>query len=114
MSKLKRALIILLSIIFVMLIIPLISIEFASLDAGMLICLALFFVVNPLLSIFIGILSGKDFKHFWFSPVIIAVLFWIFSTLTFTSAFPIIYSVIYFAICLVSETITYLIAKKQR
>ena len=114
MSKLRRGLIILISIVIVMLIIPLLAIEFASPDSGMMICLLLFFIVNPALSVFIGVFAGKDLKYFWFSPIVVATFFRIFSTFTFTTAFPIIYSVIYFAICAVSETITYLITKKTR
>ncbi|MBR5479001.1 MAG: hypothetical protein IKU84_02380 [Clostridia bacterium] len=114
MSKLKRIFIILASIVFSMLVVPLIAINTAAPDAGMFICLLLFFVAYPALAIFIGILSGKDLKHFWFSPIILAVLFWIFATLTFTNAFPILYSAIYFAICSISEIITHLITKKQR
>jgi hypothetical protein len=111
MSRVKRSVIILALIAFFMLILPLITIQTVKADAGMLVTLLLFFVVHPAVSIAVGILAGKDMKFFWPSPIILAVLFWIFSYFTYEPAFPIVYSAGYFVICTISMVITWL-AKK--
>ena len=105
MKRTKRAIVITTSIIAVMLIIPLITVNTVKADAGMLVTMLFFFVVNHVLSVAMGILSGKDIKFFWFTPLLVAGLFWAFSSFTYVTAFPIIYSVIYFIICVVSMTI---------
>lgn len=102
----KRIVAILLIIIISMLIIPLIAISTVKADAGMLVNLLLFFVAYPAVSAWVGIISGKDIKHFWFTPLLIAVLFWVFSSLTYQTAFPIVYSTIYFIVCCISMVIT--------
>ncbi len=113
MKRLKKLVYMLITIIIVMLIIPLIAANTVKADAGMLIALVLFFVANPMLSVFIGIVSGKDIRFFWFMPIVIAILFWIFSSLTFKTAFPILYSAVYLIITAVSMCITWLIKRNN-
>lgn len=113
MKRLNKLIYMLISIIIIMLIIPLIAVNTVKADAGMLVAIALFFVVNPILSIFIGIASGKDIRFFWFMPIVIAILFWIFSSLTFKTAFPILYSAVYLIITAVSMCITWLIKRNN-
>ena len=114
MNRLKRFIIIL-SIIFVtMLIIPFITIHTIKAESGMAVTLILFFVVYPIVSVIIGILAGKDIKFFWFSPILVGVLFWVFACLAYQPAFPIVYSVIYFVICAISLLITWIITKKKK
>ena len=83
MKRTKRAIVIITSIIVVMLIIPLITVNTVKADAGMLVTMLLFFAVNPVLSVAMGILSGKDIKFFWFTPLLVAGLFWAFSSFTY-------------------------------
>lgn len=106
MNFAKRIIVILGLIIISMLIIPLIAVNTVKADAGMVVVLLLFFAVYPVISIWIGIISGKDIKHFWFAPILIAILFWVFSSLTYKTAFPVVYSVIYFIVCSISMLIT--------
>lgn len=113
MKIIKKTIYMLLLIFVVMLIVPLIAVNTVKADAGMLVAIALFFVVNPILSLFIGIASGKDIRFFWFMPIVIAILFWIFSSLTFKTAFPIFYSAIYLAISAVAMGIAWLINRKN-
>ena len=108
MSRVKRGSIILTVIVISMLIIPMITIHTVKADAGMLVTLLLFFAVHPIVSAVVGILAGKDIKFFWSCPVILAVLFRLFSCLAYEPAFPIVYSVAYFVICTISMIITWL------
>ena len=113
MSVLKR-LIMILSLLFgVLLVIPLITINTVKADAGMLVTLILFFIINPLLSVFIGIIAGKDVRLFWFSPFLIGVLFWLFSSLTYKTAFPFVYSIAYIIISAIAMVITHLLKNKK-
>lgn len=113
MKRFKILLIMVIMILAVMLGLPLLAVNFLKSDAGMLACLTMFFAINPIFSAFIGIVSAKDIKFFWFSPILIAFAFWIFSSFTYDTAFPIVYSVIYFVICVISMTVTYLIKKRK-
>ena len=114
MSKIKRAIIILAIILTAMLIIPLITVNTVKADAGMLITMMLFFVVHPIVSIITGILAGKDIKFFWVTPILVAGLFWAFSSITYVTAFPVVYSAAYLMICTISMLITWLVTKKAK
>lgn len=112
MSRVKRSIIIVALIVFFMLILPLITIHTVKADAGMLVTLLLFFVVHPAISIAVGILAGKDIKFFWPTPVVVAALFWVFSTFTYETAFPIVYSAAYLVISTISMLIVRLVTRK--
>ena len=112
MSRVKRSIIIVALIVFFMLILPLITIHTVKADAGMLVTLLLFFVVHPAVSIAVGILAGKDTKFFWPAPAVVAALFWVFSTFTYETAFPIVYSAAYLVISTISMLIVRLVTRK--
>lgn len=61
--------------------IPWLAVTFSDMN-GMAICFILFFAVDPLFSIFSGILAGNDVKKLWVLPIGTAGLFilgvWIF------------------------------------
>lgn len=114
MSKIKRSIIILAIILTAMLIIPIITVNTVKSDAGMLVTMMLFFVVYPIVSIITGILAGKDIKFFWFTPILVAGLFWAFSSFTYVTAFPIVYSAAYLAICTISMLISWLATRNAK
>ncbi len=66
----------------VMLAFPWLAVTFVKSDAGMAACFFLFFAVNPMYSVWLGTVAGKDVRHLWSLPVISALLFligtWIF------------------------------------
>ena len=95
-----------------MLILPLITIQTVKADAGMLVTLLLFFVVHPAVSVAVGILAGKDMKFFWPAPVAVAALFWLFSTFTYETAFPVVYTAAYLVISTISMLIVRLVTRK--
>ncbi len=113
MSRIKRLITIIGIMVVTMLIIPVITINTVKADAGMLIALMLFFILNPIVSVAVGILASRDIKFFWFAPILLAVLFWVFSCFAYEPAFPIVYSVIYFVISSISMLIATLVIKNQ-
>lgn len=44
-------------------------------DAGMAVCFLLFFAVNPVVSVAVGIFSGRNLQTAWFQPAALSVLF---------------------------------------
>lgn len=114
MSKINRAIIIIAIILTAMLIIPLIAVNTVKADAGMLVTMMLFFVVHPIVSIITGILAGKDIKSFWFTPILVAGLFWAFSSFAYDTAFPIVYSATYLVICTISMLISWLATRNAK
>lgn len=109
MSFLKRMIIIILMLVAVMFAVPLILLNTVKPDAQVFVCLLLFFSVNPVVCILLGVISAFDLKHFWYTPLLVAVMFWIFSSVIYRQIFPYGYSALYFIICLVSMLITVLI-----
>lgn len=112
MNFVKRIIMILTLIIISMLIVPLIVINTVKADAGMLLVIILFFCIYPVVSAFVGVIAGKDIKHLWLAPILVAILFWIFSSITYKSAFPFVYSVAYLIISAIGMIITHKIIKK--
>lgn len=54
---------------------PFLVAEFSPSCAGMALCLVLFLIVNPLYSIFLGFVSGKNVIEMWSVPLISSVAF---------------------------------------
>ena len=98
----------------VMLALPWIAVTFVKGDAGMAACFVLFFALNPLYSVILGVFAGKDVKHLWSLPVISAVLFligtWIFFDMG-EMAF-VLYAAVYLALGIVTMLISMIIRKK--
>lgn len=116
MEKKKTIEVILRSIllsILVMFILPLLTILFVRSDAGMAVCFILFFGVNPIHSVFVGINSGKNINKLWIIPLLSSIIFLISSWILFEFkeiAF-VIYSVIYLLLGLFSMFISYIVEK---
>ena len=98
----------------VMLALPWIVVTFVKGDAGMAVCLILFFAINPIYSVAIGVFAGKDVKHLWSLPIVSAALFligtWIFFDIG-EMAF-VLYAVVYLALGIVTMLISMIIRKK--
>ncbi len=97
----------------VMLVFPWLAVTFVKGDAGMAVCFLLFFAVNPLYSMIIGAVAGKDIRHLWSLPPVSAVLFligtWIFFDMGETGF--ILYAVVYLALGIAAMLISMLIRK---
>lgn len=100
----------------VMLALPWIAVTFVKGDAGMAACFVLFFALNPLYSVILGVFAGKDVKHLWSLPVISAVLFligtWIFFDMGETAF--ILYAAVYLIIGIMAMLISMFIRKKTQ
>lgn len=59
----------------IMFILPFAVAKFASECAGMALCMMLFLVINPIYSIILGIVAGRNLKALWNLPLISAVAF---------------------------------------
>ena len=98
----------------VILALPWLAVTFVKGDAGMAVCLLLFFAINPIYFVAIGVFAGKDVKHLWSLPVTSAVLFligtWIFFDMG-EMAF-VLYAVVYLALGIVTMLISMIIRKK--
>ena len=57
------------------LLIPFLAVKLAPADAGMAICMILFFAVYPILSMLLGALATRDKKYFWWMPLAGAISF---------------------------------------
>ena len=100
----------------VMLALPWLVVTFVKGDAGMAVCLLLFFAINPIYSVAIGVFAGKDMKHLWSLPVISAVLFLIGAWVLFEMgemAF-ILYAVVYLVLGIAAMLISMIIRKKAQ
>ena len=100
----------------VMLAFPWLAVTFVKGDAGMAVCLLLFFAVNPIYSAGIGAFAGKNIRHLWSLPVISAVLFligtWIFFDMGETAF--ILYAAVYLALGIAAMLISVFIRKKMQ
>ncbi|MEY8391152.1 hypothetical protein AALA98_07250 [Lachnospiraceae bacterium 45-W7] len=100
--------------LLIMFIAPWMAITFIDSDAGMAVCFLLFFAINPIYSIVIGIFAGRNLKSLWEMPVVSAVLFLIGSWIFFDigeKAF-IIYALIYLILGAAAMLVSTLIHRK--
>ena len=102
--------------VVVMLALPWLAVTFVKGDAGMAVCLLLFFAVNPLYSVIIGVFAGNNIRNLWSLPVISAVLFligtWIFFDMGETAF--ILYAVGYLAVGIAAMLISMFIRKRMQ
>lgn len=96
----------------IMLLLPCCAVTFIKGDGGMAACFLLFFAVNPIASVAIGIFSGRTIRASWFQPILLAVLFvpgtWLFFEMG-ESAF-LLYAAIYMLLGCAAMLITAFIA----
>ena len=98
----------------IMLLFPFLAVTFVKDDAGMAVCFILFYAVNPIYSVVIGIFAGKDIKSLWSLPIISSILFLAGTWLLFDMgeiAF-IMYAVVYLILGLLVMVVSMLISKK--
>ena len=102
--------------ILVMLGLPWLAVTFAPGDAGMAICLLLFYVLNPMYSIFIGGIAGQDVKDLWILPLLSAILFLIGVGIFFTISEPLFlaYAVVYRVLGMVALLIVSMVNKAKQ
>ena len=75
MTTTKKIILTFITLIFVMLLIPLLVVWLASPDLGMSLILLLFFVINPLTVIALGVMAGSNVRKLWWIPLVAAAIF---------------------------------------
>ena len=71
----KRTIIPLLIAALVALLLPWLAVTFAKGDNGMAVIFLLFFAVNPITAVLLGVFSGGNVRMAWFQPLLFAALF---------------------------------------
>ena len=92
------------------------AVTFAPGDAGMAICFLLFFGLNPLCSLYVGIWSGMAVKQRWFLPFANAAAFLLSAWLLFDPSEPAFtgYAIAYLAVGLLSMVVTIFVVRGIR
>lgn len=100
----------------IMLVLPWLTVSFVRSDAAMAICFLLFFGVNPIYSVIVGVFAGRNAKQLWSLPVISAVLFLIGTWMFFDMGEPafVMYAGIYLAVGIVVMLISMYITTKMQ
>ncbi len=62
---------------FIMFALPWLAVTFVKGDGGMAACFLLFFAVNPVHSVIMGVFAGKDTGTLWSLPVFPQRFFWL-------------------------------------
>ncbi len=103
-------------IALVMVFCPWAAVEFAPGDAGMAICFVLFFGLNPVCSLYVGIWSGLDVKRRWYLPLLNGAAFLLGAWLIFTKEEPAFtgYAIAYLAVGLLSMMVSVFVVRGIR
>ncbi len=99
--------------ILVLLLLPAAVMGISPSDAGMMVCIALFFAVDPALSAAAGLYAGLDIRNRWFTAAFPAAVFLLSARLIFgadASDFT-VYAVIYAVITLAVMLFTFLVKR---
>lgn len=97
----------------ILLLLPALVISISPSDAGMMVCITLFFMVDPAFCIAAGIFAGRDLRNRWFTALFPPVTFLISARLIFgadASDFS-VYAVIYAAITAIVTLFTFLVMR---
>ena len=100
----------------IMLVLPWFADSFVKDDAGMAVCFLLFFTINPIYSVIIGVFAGKNIKRLWGMPAISAVLFLLGSWIFFSMGERvfILYAGVYLILGIAAMTISMIIHRKAQ
>ena len=82
----KRTIIPLLIAALVALLLPWLTVTFVRGDSGMAVIFLLFFAVNPITAILLGVFSGGNVREAWLQPLLFAALFLMGAWMLFTMA----------------------------
>lgn len=99
--------------VLILLLLPALVISISPSDAGMMVCITLFFMVDPAFCIAAGIFAGRDLRNRWFTALFPPVTFLISARLIFgadASDFS-VYAVIYAAITAIVTLFTFLVMR---
>ncbi len=96
---------------------PFLAVSFVRSDAGMAVCFLLFFAVNPLTAVLLGVFSGLHLRRAWFQILLFPALFLLGTQLLFAPgerAF-LLYAAIYLAIgCIAMAIASFAAGRKKK
>lgn len=103
------------TMVAVMIVLPLLAVNFVSSNAGMIASILLLLIINPFCAIFTGVLAGKQVRTLWPLPLLLDVLFILGSRFSLGLDFSesLFYSAIYLAIAAVSSVVAAAITHRK-
>ena len=112
----KKNIAVILTVFGVMFGLPWAAVTFANHDAGMAICFVLFFGVNFMCSLYVGIFAGLAVKQRWYLPVVNAAVFLLGVWTVFDWGNPDFYgfAAAYLAVAVVAMLATIVVARNIR
>lgn len=92
-----------------MLLLPWLTVTLVKGDAGMGVCFLLFFAVDPVAVIAVGVFSGRDIRTTWFQPAALATFFLAGTWLAFSVSEPafLLYAGVYLLLGYVTMWLTW-------
>lgn len=111
----NKILIYIITVLLILLIIPFIAMNIIKPNEGMGFLLLMFFIINPIVSILLGVLSGKNISKLFWIPISFAILFPVLYVFTLEELVMdlYLYSIGYLVLGLVSMTVTYYLNKRK-
>lgn len=112
----KRNIIALILIGIVMFVCPWAAVTFAPGDAGMAVCFLLFFGLNSLCSLYVGIYAGMNVKTRWYLPIVNAAAFLLSAWILFDPTEQVFkgYAIAYLILGLLSMVVTVFVVRGIR
>lgn len=92
-----------------MLLLPWLTVTLVKGDAGMAVCFLLFFAVDPVAAIAVGVFSGRNLRTAWFQPAVLAAFFLAGTWLVFSEGEPafLLYAGVYLLLGYVTMWLTW-------
>lgn len=112
----KKVILCLGACVALMLLLPWLAVTFVKGDAGMAACFLLFYAINPIYFVAIGVIASKDTKRLWGLPAIAAVLFMSGTWLLFDmgeTAF-ILYAAVYLVLAMAAMLVSRCVAARKQ
>ena len=112
----KKLTIIVITIIFILVITPLLFIKLAQPHDFMGTMILLFFIINPVLAIFVNSMVGKDVNKLWSLPLIFSIVFLVSYWFILKEIILdlVVYALIYLIIGIIVMFISFFVSKKKQ
>ena len=112
----KKLTIIVITIIFILVITPLLFIKLAQPHDFMGTMILLFFIINPVLAIFVNSMVGKDVNKLWSLPLIFSIVFLVSYWFVLKEIILdlVVYALMYLIIGIIVMFISFFVSKKKQ
>ena len=97
--------------VLIMLLLPAMIMSISPSDAGMMVCITLFFMIDPAFCAAAGLFAGRDLKNRWFTAAFPPLMFLLSARLIFgaDASDLTVYAVVYTAIIVLVTLFTFLV-----